>query len=371
MFDYKHMRVALEKEAAPSLSAIRAGLGRLGSNLGQRSLAAGSLGAIGAGAGAGVGGLVGGIKGYAQAKEEGRSGLSGALSGGMSGATQGAAIGGIGGAAFGGLGGKATQGMMNTLNKRQGSVGALSRFGARQAHSVTGALPAGVSRGQGLRDIGASHVKQIQDQMRSAAEGAGDVGFLSKARGAITGALKGSDAKAKYLADAAKKSTAQSDKHLKSLSKALTEAEKAEEMGLTNVPGLFKSMVTRPGETAKTLVKKDWYGSPSAAGKAMTFGMPAAFLASDLASKPRDEDKGDTLSGRALGGLGTAAAYMTPMGMAGQAAAAGLLGKGGKVMGNLVGKRDRRPAGNEPEVDGGESAGAERVYSSRVTGDFS
>jgi hypothetical protein len=214
-----------------------------------------------------------------------------------------------------------------------GALGAFNRFGQRQAYSLTGALPEGMSAAKGKKLLGLGQASGLREQA---------------AREASTGASKEQVSK---LLRAAKAHAA------------------AENMGLDNVPGFFKSLASKPADTLKTLAAKEWHGSPSVAGKLLTVGLPAAALAGD-AFGPTGE--GRTRAGNILGGAGSALGFMAPLPLAGQAVASGLLGGAGRRMGNLIGPKGARPAnpGPEPELSGTESTSAPHVYSQRMTGDF-
>ena len=96
--------------------------------------------ALGAGLTMGaLGGLGAGGYGYMKARSEGKS-VSDSLGQAAKRGLQGAAIGGAAGAGLGAL--------------TPGSVGgAVSRFGQRQLHSVTGWTPSGMSREEGLQSM--------------------------------------------------------------------------------------------------------------------------------------------------------------------------------------------------------------------------
>ena len=314
-------------------------VGALLKSLGQRALASGGAGALGATAGAGLGGVAGGVQGYRKSKQQGGSGLAGALGG----AVRGAAIGGGAGLAAGGLagaaGGARAQKLVRGLSGREDVVGKVSRLGERQAHSVTGALPAGMGRREGLRSMGAGVTdleKRVTDVGKRLAAKPGDAKLL---------------------------------KQQKSLGKALEHGRKAEDLGMTSVPGMFKAMATKPGEALKAGLGQQWHGSPSVAGKAMTFGLPAAFVGSEAARKSKPGE--DSRFTRTLKTTAETVPYMLgPMGILG---ATGLSMGGGaaaRQAGRLVSKPKRlgtNPSAPVPE-DASVSGNVERIYSPGAQG---
>lgn len=309
--------------------------------LGQRALAGGSTAALGGTAGAGLGALAGGVKGYRQAKEQGGSGLAGALAGGMRGAALGGGLGAAAGGAGGMLAGKRGIQHARQMAKREGALGAISRFGQRQVHGVTGALPGGFrSRSAAVRSIGA---------------GGADISKRLSETGKSLRTAKG---------PARKKLMAQRQ----SLRKAEQHARKAEELGMTSVPGFFRTMATGKGiEGMKATLGQQWHGSPSVGGKLMTFGMPAGFMAAEAArkSQPGESSRG----ARAAQSFVDMAPYtLTAMPLAGATLLGTGLSAGGKAVGRLL--RRKRPAEPPPypEEAEGQAAPAERIESPSVQG---
>lgn len=318
---------ALEKLALPTGILQR---------MGQRALAGGGLSALGATGGAGIGGLAGGIQGYRKARQEGGSGLAGALKG----TVRGAAIGGGAGLAAGGLagaaGGARAQKLVRELGAGEGRLGSISRFGERQIHSVTGATPAGMAKGEGLRAMGASPVAKIEER----------IGKLQK---------KPMDAKAA--------------KEMASLEKAKGHAQKLEELGMTNVPGVFKSMATKPGQALKAGLGHEWHSSTGLGGKALAFGVPLAYVGSEVArgSKPGE----DSRTTRGLRAAGESAAYMMgPIGLLGATGLSRVGAAAGQGAGRLLTKK--QPLGTSPPPpvpeDASASGNVERVYSPAAQG---
>jgi hypothetical protein len=65
-------------------------------------------------------------------------------------------------------------------------------------------------------------------------------------------------------------------RHKASLERAIPHMQKVEEYGMTSVPGLFKSLVTKPISAVHHGAASQWYGSPGVVGKALNYGLPAA-----------------------------------------------------------------------------------------------
>ena len=319
-------------KAAFNMASIRR-LGRAAFNkaaplareAGQRGLSAGGLGSAGALVGSGVGGAVGAARGYQE------DGLSGALKSGLKGAAGGAAVGGAAGGLGGALGGKRARELARSMSSRKDLFGKASRFGERQVHSVTGALPAGMTKREGLKSIGASPVQNLKETIRSAAD-------PSKRR---------------------------------ALRKAVMPAERLEQAGATNVPGLFRALAKNPKGTVKDLAKHEWYSTPSLGGKALAFGLPAGYVASQAAQKPQE---GESRLGNTLGALGESAAFAAPLALTGATALSGAASAAGNRLGDLFtgkGLRKKRLGENPgPPIveESAEAQPAEHSFSDRASG---
>jgi hypothetical protein len=241
----------------------------------------GSLGGRGALLGAGGGAILGGIHGYQHAEENGQSGVSGALGGAVQGATMGGMAGGLAGGAAGGL----VKRDLSHLTQTPGALGAASRFGQRQVHGITGML--------------------------SPAEIEGVRGGAHDARQALQTAK------------------AEGSKSVPRLEKALKASEKAQNMGLTSIPGYLKSMKNNGiGKTLRTSAEEQIRNQPVLTAAAV--GLPLA--AGALAPTEEGQGRGEAV-GRAVGGaVGEIAGGMMPMG--GQAA----LGVGSSQVGAWAGR---------------------------------
>lgn len=319
----------LEKVAVPAV--LR--------RLGQRALSSGSGAALAGTAGAGLGGVAGGVQGYRQAKERGGSGLAGALAGGMRGAALGGGAGLAAGGAVGALAGKKGIQHARQMAKRKGALGAISRFGQRQVHSVTGALPAGFkSRSAAVRSLGAGGA-DIQKRLAETGKS------LGKAKG---------PARQKLIKERA------------SLKKALEHAGTAEELGMTSVPGFFRTMASKDAvKGVKAGLGQQWHGSPSVGGKLMTFGMPAGFVASE-AMQPTEKGEPGRVSRTLRSAAETAPYMLTTMPLAGATLMGSGLAAGGRAVGKLL-RRKKEPAPEPEESEEGMGA-VERVESPSVQG---
>lgn len=329
----------LSKEAL-SGSAIQAGLG---SGLG-----------LGLGAGLAVGGAHGAIKGYREARSQGQgigSSAVNALAKGVGGATRGAAVGALAGGALGSAAGairpQLTQNVTRGLASAENKAGAFSRFGQRQVHSVTGWTPWGTNKS--IESIGAGAAGPRAELQKVMAKG--DPKAISRAR-ATLGAT-----------------------------------EKAQDMGLTSLPGIAKSIGNNGLlPTAKAGLHAGWAGA-SPRMKALMVGMPAMQAYQTLKapeggsqdpSKPA-MGKGERIGRLAGGTLGTMAA---PLSIAGSLALSGALEHGvgaiGKGVDKFRGKSPKqlapsqvqrepsRPPASEPGDTG--QVATERVFGSGYNG---
>lgn len=320
-----------EKTAAPAIASLFR-------SVGQRALAAGGLSAVGGAGGAGIGALAGGYRGYQKAKEDGGSGFAGALSGGVRGAATGGALGAAAGGLAGAGGGAKAQNLVRALSKGKGKAGTISRFGERQVHSLTGAMPKGLGKAEGLRAMGASPSANAAERVLEA---------MANSKDAVK------------------------DKTVASLTKAMGYADKTEALGMTSLPGTIKAFATKPVQALKAGAGREWYGSPSKGGKLMNIGVPAGFVAAEAARSSKAGEEGR--ASRTLSAAGYAAPFsVTPMGFAGATAASMLLGGLGSKAGKLVpGKKKlgQNPGPPVPE-EGSESGNVERELSPRASGEY-
>jgi hypothetical protein len=250
----------------------------------------GSLGGVGSMIGAGGGALLGGVRGYNRAREEGGSGVGGAISGAARGGLLGGAVGGLGGGVAGGLAKKE----FGHLAQGAGPLGAASRFGQRQVHGFTGMLTP--SEVEGVRG-GAHDARQALDAARSAG-----------------------------------------GKNVPRLEKAHDAAQKAQQMGLTSIPGYLKSMKENGiGKTLATSAEEQIRTQPIVTGMAAGIPLAAGVLAKPEEGKGRGEAVGEAVGG-AVGGV---AGGMLPLGgqLATGAAASQIGSWAGRGIDRLRGRR--------------------------------
>lgn len=332
----------LQKEAASPAAAILGHLKRPGT-VHAIGAGVGSGFGVGLGAGALVGSVSGGTEAYrdARAAGEGRArsvgrAVSGGLAGAVRGAAKGAVVGAAGGAALGAVAPRAAISATRGLTRRSGSVPkAMSDFGQRQVHSLTGWRPGGAP--SSIERIGAGAAGARQG-LEKAVKG-GNPTDISRARG------------------------------------ALADSEKAQQMGLTSLPGIARSIREHGvAPTVRAGVREQWSSSP-AWGKALMVGLPAASV---IGSARAPEQEGGPGRGERIGRtLGGALGYsMAPLSLAGSTALGMGLeragGAGGRVVDKLRRRRPQvpqepeRPPATEPGDTG--QAAVEHVYGTGFSG---
>jgi hypothetical protein len=316
-------------------------------NLARRALSGGSAAALGGAGGAALGAGAGAVHGAVKAKREGGSAGWGALSGGLRGAALGGSLGAGAGLAGGAVAGKRGAELARQLAERKGVVGGISRFGQRQAHAVTGALPEGFkTRSAAIRSIGgggapvAEQLKGVKTQLRS----------------------KGLDAakKEKLLANQER------------LQKAMAGATAAEETGMTSIPGMFRALA-KPSEFKRGIVgatQQQWHSAGGPVGKGLMVGFPGVFMASEAMRESKPGERGRVA--RTLGaGLESIPYSVLPMGLVGSSLVGAGTGAAGRAVGGLLPGQGRRlrPAAPEPEEsEEGMGAPVERVVSPQAQG---
>jgi hypothetical protein len=288
--------------------------------------AAGGIGALGGGV---VGGGAGALRGYNEARDRGEGvghAALGGLMGGLGGAARGAGIGAAAGAAAGGLA-KLDPSRLSAL---PGALGSAARSGQRQMHAMTGMLsPAEL---EGVRG-GAFDARQRVEGLKNLGAPLGRAG------------------------------------------KALEASERAQEMGLTSVPGYLKALKDRPvGEVLGASAKEQYYGMHPAMGAALV-GVPAVGAAGTLArpERPTGPGKGEELGHNLGAAAGGVMGGMMPV--AGAEAMSRLGGGAGAGVGRVIDRiRGRRPAvddlGTKPSLEPTESQNtpSERVMSPSAAG---
>jgi hypothetical protein len=312
-------------------------------SLGRGLIQSPRLGGAGAGmgvgslVGAGVGGAVQGTSAYQQARESGAGrgqAAMHALSGGASGAATGALVGAGAGAVAGGI----RPGMMSNLPGRGGAIGASARFGQRQLHGLTGWTPAA-----GLQSIrGGAY--QANRNVVSAQE-------------AIAKATPGNAAK--------------QHKKLQQAQRAQASAQKAEDMGITSIPGYAKSLANRPMDTIRAGVKEKW-DSSGPVGRGLVFGFPAVTIGGELVrpSKPGEDGRIQ----RASRNIGDIAYAMAPLPFTSELALGSALSASGGQVGKLFSRKQKaRPNAHipaPPQIDpaGGDAVAGESIVTDRAMG---
>jgi hypothetical protein len=324
-----------------------------------------ALGALGAGGGVGAAGgaLIGAaVQGGRKFREERAQGasiaeaLGGSLAHGMAGAGRGALIGGAIGAGVGGATGAinpaAGEKFRNALKNLPGA-----NFGQRQVHTFTGWKPKG-----GLAEIGhgasprLGAVRQAEQELFAARAGKGKASLVDRAMGrsAVEGAQK----------------------RLENARAAYDAGRKAEEMGLTSIPGYVKALRDRPvGEVLRTAVNDQWKGM-SPAMKALTVGLPAAELASAVWSKDEPDAQGGSKGERIGRSLAQTAGgfLLSPLTMTGQMVAGTALSRAGGAIGRAAGRGKGKllppppPGPADLTADSGQAVAGERYISDRAAG---
>lgn len=340
----------LEKQAI-SFAGLGTAARQAGGYLARQGTTVGSGAALGGTAGGLLGVGAGGMKKYREARQQGatgqealRAGLGGAGKGALTGAAIGAGVGGTVGLA----GGQGARDIASKLRSRGGALGALSRFGERQVHGVTGAVPEGYASGAKAVRAMRGGAYGAEKQFAGAAEHLKNIQAGRQKPGMVGRGLKrfGVDVEGRALKKAVK-GEERAQRYLQA-------ATKAEEMGLTSLPGYAKALVGKGkytggkhvGQKVKGLeafkagIGEQWHsGGP--ATKALTYGFPAAALTSEAItpSKPGGEGKA-TRMGKSLGGF----AYgMAPLPLAGVSALTSGLTAAGGLAGRGIDRVTGRP----------------------------
>lgn len=310
------------------------------SELVKEALSPATVGALsnavkGFGSGAGMGSVVGGaagaalggIQGYRHQRQAGASVGQSAL-GGLGSAVHGAAGGLAAGALAGGVAGAARPALAASLGREGSLLHGASNFGQRQVHAFTG-----VGDAKYVRSIGggAADAHEALQEARGAIRGAAD----PEARRAAVG--KALDARKAYQA-----------------------SNKAEQMGLTSLPGYAKALYHDPKAALKAGFNDQWQGQ-GAGGKALMYGLPAAFAGKELLSKGEQGGEGPGRFERTGRSLGESAGFVAaPIPIAGQfglgSIAGGAAGRLGRGVDHLLARRGRSPG--QPALAHDSTAGA-------------
>jgi hypothetical protein len=290
----------------------------------------GSLGGVGSMLGAGGGALLGGVRGYNRTPEEGGGGVGGAVSGAMRGGLLGGAVGGLGGGVAGSLAKKD----FSHLAQGEGALASASRFGQRQVHGFTGMLTP--SEVEGVHG-GAYAAKQNLQAATKARQTAADDVFQGPA--APPGRLRQAGERAGLLKPQTPEGRlAARTKDEGRATKAHAASQKAQEMGLTSIPGYLKSMknngvLNTLGASAEEQIRTQ----PLVTGMAAGIPLAAGVLAKPEEGKGRGEAVGSAVGG-AIGGV---AGGMLPLGgqLASGAAASQIGSWAGRGVDRLRGRR--------------------------------
>lgn len=252
------------------------------------------------------------------------------------------------------LGMKAVKGMGNAA--REGA-GVASRFGQRQVHGLTGWTPKGYMNPEGIKGMRAgAHdaAERLSAAERTVAPGAGRY-----RPGLVDRVLKISPEKQQARAAKA------GHKEVVDARKSYQAAQKAEDMGLTSLPGYARALMRNPAAAVSTGMAEQWH-SMGPGGKALMLGIPAAGVGSELTteSQPGGPGKFERAGSR----LGELAYTMGPVPLSGQIAAGIGVSSLGKRVGSLFDKKKSIPAPPNLEPAGGEAAPAETMVSDRALG---
>lgn len=320
---------------------------------------AGALGGAGAGVGALVGAGVRGVQGYREDREQGGSGIGGALSGAIRGGAKGALIGGAAGTLGGGALGHLRPAMGDRARALVDKVPG-AHFGQRQVHSLTGWTP---EKGLSSIGMGASTrlpaVHEAAKEWEAAARGVGkrSLGDVVMRRSALGGAQK----------------------RLREASDAYNAGAKAEKMGLTSLPGYARSLRDNGvGKTLGAAFDDQWKGMGGGM-KALTVGLPAYEVANALRNKEDPDGQGRSRAERLGRGLAGAAGGMllSPLSMGAQVLTGAGLSAAGGAAGRALGGRKKLPGRLEnprppgaPDLtqDSGQAVPVEREMTERAAG---
>lgn len=216
----------------------------------------------------------------------------------------------------------------------------VANFAKRQTHAITGWTPHGMPRAAGLESIGG---------------GAADARKrLENLRGKVVSHAEYGRAKASLAAN-----------------------ERAQDMGLTSIPGFASSLISKPKETLQAGFNQQWHGT-GPVGKTFMVGLPAGLTALSAA---QSDDPDNPHKGRELGaGIASTAAGMVTGGIplaSGMLLSEGVSRAGGAAGGvvDRLRKRRRQPPTmgtvqppRAPEEAVGQHVATERVLSPAAAG---
>lgn len=372
----------------------------------------GALGGAGLGLGAIGGAAHGAYRGYQQAKEQGLStgqALGHGAAGALGGAGKGALIGGGVGAAAGlGAGALLSAPKAEALRKAvsDSPLAIGSQFGQRQVHGVTGWMPGAENQsiGQRLGQIGMgsstrqdtinaakNRIEAVAAQRLAHEQGlpaAPRQGFIGGVLDKMQGPRKTPAPKSSVLGRLrGRTAEEEAAKGFQNAVDSMEAARKAEEMGLTNIPGYFSQLkkdVSSGGAglfgregALRTAARSELSGNP--VGTAFMVGVPAALAGKELLTPEDEEHPGSRL--RRAGGEALQAAtglVMGPMPFVPQMALSSGLSSAGKFVGLPLQKKRRgvgieapstmAPRAPDLTADSGQAVPGERFVSERAAG---
>ena len=239
--------------------------------------------------------------------------------------------------------------------------GALSRFGQRQVHGLTGWTPKGFMNPEGIRGMRAGAFDAAERM--SAAERSVAPGVGKYRPGLVDRVLR------RNPEEVQKRVARAGHEEMVGARKAYQSAQKAEDMGLTSLPGYARALANHPVDALRSGFAEQWHGM-GPGGKALVVGLPGMGVASEL-SKPGEPD-GPGRFERAGTRLGELAYAMGPLPLSGQLALGAGAGSLAKRMGKLFDRKKpvvgSLPAPPSLEPAGGEVAPAEQLISDRALG---
>lgn len=279
-FEQELLKIAGEKAAMPNFYST---------GVNKALMNAGSMAALGGTAGAGVGALAGAVKGYRDARQQGETGLR-AVGGGVSGALGGAGKGALVGAGVGGLVGAGHSLVRpehaEALRQRLTESSAISRFGQRQMHGITGAVnPDGL---KGLHMDAESRLKELQ-ALRVQPDRAPNW-WQKNVQGKIRVQPTGDE--------------------LASARESFEAADRAQAHGLTSLPGIVSSLKNRGVKETFRDAKDFQLRGASNASKALTVA-GLGMSAHDAIKRQEGETGAEHAARAGIGVLGTGVGVLT------------------------------------------------------------
>lgn len=271
-----------------------------------------------------IGSLAGGGLNYMRAKQQGAQGVDALKAMG-----RGALVG-------GGLGAAGGAGLAAALPN---VGGAISRFGQRELHGLTGWKPQG---GLAAMRAGSWEARQGMEQAAKALQGAQGAEAVAKAR-----------------------------KGMQAAKAQLQAASKVESMGMTSIPGMVRAVKEHGAVPVFRAAGEQMLRGQHPAMSAVQVGLPLAMVGASAMRTKHDAEGGMSRAqdigyntGQAIGGV-----LGTPLPMVGGAVLGEALGRVGKGVGTVVDKFRRKPVQSATEpTNNGQNTPTERIYSDRAMG---